>query len=252
MSNLFLTDGMKERLFKFKNFSVAHSKSAMKVGVDGVLIGAWADTEGESILDAGTGCGLIALMMAQRNANAKIIGIDMDKDSVEEAKWNVKNSQWGNRIEIKLQSFNEFIIQETPKEKKFDLIVSNPPFFDSGVSAPFTSRERARHQGPLSPISLIRNGKKILSENGRIALIAPSEMIERIKATVKEEGMTIKRICFVAHHPGAVFKRIMVEIINNMEVGSNVIGVEELIMFQQAGEPTESYRQLCQEFYLHF
>lgn len=222
----------------------------MKVGVDGVLIGSWSNPQGVEILDVGTGCGLIALMIAQRNNIAEIIGIDIDKDSVEEAKENVALSPWSDRIRIIEITFHDFINRETERNKKYDLIISNPPFFNSGIANPVTARETARHQASLSPLTLIKEGKKILSSKGRISLIAPADTLEKIKKVSEEERLQITGICFVSDHEGADNKRILVEISNN--TNNKTVNEEKLVMFETDGNPTDKYRSLCKNFYLKF
>ena len=140
----------KERLFRFKRFAVSHSQSAIPVGMDGVLIGAWCSvSQALRVLDAGTGCGLIALMCAQRSAEARITAIDIHPPSVEEAVYNFTTSPWARRLEARLIPFAEFA------EKGFDLIVSNPPFFHAGVSPTLSdARLRARHSGAFGPEAL--------------------------------------------------------------------------------------------------
>ncbi len=117
---------MANNYFQFKQFKIVQQNSAMKVGTDGVLLGAWTNVENvTSVLDIGTGTGLIALMMAQRT-ESKIVGVEIDKAAAGEAIENVKNSHWGERISIKNSSFQDFLKSE---ENRFDLIISNPPFF---------------------------------------------------------------------------------------------------------------------------
>lgn len=275
---------MKERLFRFKQFSVAHSKSAMKVGVDGVLIGAWAGPSKGLILDVGCGCGLIALMMAQRNNNASIIGIDIHSDSIEEAHANIESSPWSDQIELFCIGFNEFIDEcnciinkdlrndfdksNAPSMifskmqrynyniiKPFDLIISNPPFFNAGVTTPITPREQARHQGTLTPSSILTLGQTVLSSKGKIAMIVPASEEKRLKDVGSAQGLVARRECFVRDHPGAPVKRVMIEFekIENLE--NSIVtscDTEELVLFDENRIATKSYQELCKDFYLKF
>ncbi|MDE5883107.1 MAG: methyltransferase [Muribaculaceae bacterium] len=255
---------MKERLFKFKEFSVKHARSAMKVGVDGVLIGAWATSNGEHILDVGTGCGLIALMLAQRNSQALIDGIDIDPNSVEEAKENVEMSPWNDRIRIDRISFDEVCRSkmicrnkneegDVNNENLYDLIVSNPPFYDSGVKDPSTPRERSRHQGDLSPESLIVNSCRLLRPKGRLALIAPAEKGEALFQCARSANMIPHRVCYVRDHSTSPEKRIMIEMVYCQDMEAPITFQEEhLVMYELTGEPTLRYRTLCKPFYLRF
>lgn len=241
---------MKERLFRFKKFSVRHDKSAMKVGVDGVLIGAWASPEGNKILDVGTGCGLIALMLAQRNEKAHIDAIDIDMPSLEEARVNVVSSPWADRISIYECSFDQLDYFFT--EKKYDLIVSNPPFFDSGIENPSTSREKARHQGGLSPKKLVCKGRQLLNPGGRLALICPVEMKGNLLIAGEESGLLPKRICYVKDNENSKTKRVMIEYSIGESYEKDLPEEEILVMLDNSGNPTPKYRNLCKEFYLRF
>lgn len=247
---------MKERLFKFKQFDVSHARSSMPIGVDGVLIGAWATCEGEKLLDVGTGCGVIALMLAQRNRQARILAIDVDAPSVEEAASNFKRSVWSDRIESKLMSF-EAMIQ---KGEKFDNIVSNPPYFDSGVKQSDNRRMIARHVGSLSPLILLECCGMLLNDNGRLSMIVPVEMLEQLKEKSSESCLSPVRECFVRDNVTTPNKRVMIEFIknkdeikpseNSKQCGS--MSSENLIMFDSNRNPTEEYRKLCGDFYLKF
>lgn len=250
---------MKERLFRFKKFSVSHDRSAMKVGVDGVLIGAWTNCEGERLLDVGTGCGLIALMLAQRNSQASIKGIDVDSDSVEEALENVERSPWKDRIAIELQSFEDLCMASN--EELYDLIVSNPPFYDAGVKAPLTPREKSRHQSDLSPKVLIKMAPRLLVPGGRLALIAPAEQEEALRTISIESDMVLQRICYVKNNEASSEKRVMMEFVFNPVRGAVQCRVkgdlpkseeDHLVMFDLLGAPTEAYHRLCEAFYLRF
>lgn len=240
-------------MFRFKHFSVAHHRSSMKVGVDGVLIGCWADTEGASrILDVGTGCGLIALIMAQRCRQASILGIDIDEPSVEEAQENVKGSQWSERIEIVKASFPDDFNSGKFSHQRFDLIVSNPPYFNSGVTDAATPRELARHQGVLSPISLLRGGVQILNAGGGVAMVVPLEIAEETEAEAMRLGYALSRKCLVRGHSNAQWKRALLQWRFGHLPNGNYQGEETLTLEVSPGVPTDSYRRLCKDFYLKF
>ena len=124
--------------FQFKQFKVEQGKTAMKVGTDGVLLGAWASVgDAKNILDVGTGTGLIALMLAQRNQNAEISAIDIDRNAVEQAAENAEQSPWSGRISIFESDYNHFRVGVSCL---FDLIVSNPPYFEQSLKSPTKSR----------------------------------------------------------------------------------------------------------------
>lgn len=236
--------------FRFKQFAVWHHRSAMKVGVDGVLVGCWADGTGcRRILDVGTGCGLIALIMAQRYPEAKVMGIDIDAASVEEAIQNVSESPWSDMVTIYEKSFSEM----TEDEGQFDLIVSNPPYFDSGVSDITTRREQARHQGELSPSVILDKGRRILEEGGWVAMIVPAELSEALEAEAGNLGYTLTRKCLVRGHLDAPFKRVMLQWRIGRTEGASLQTLPYMLTLEASpGEPMDEYRELCKEFYLKF
>lgn len=244
--------GKEPKPFRFKRFSVWHHRSALKVGVDGVLVGAWADVSGASrILDVGTGCGMIALMMAQRTSAAEIIGIDCDPESVEEAILNAAESPWSDRVRIEEADFTEFA--SSMETGHFDLIVSNPPFFDSGVKEADTARLKARHQGGLSPSAILIKGRNILKSGGIIVMIVPAESSETLKEEAHDLGYALKRECLVRGHANAPFKRTLLEwrYVSDSEK-TCIPEMSTLTLEEPPGSPTEEYRSLCKDFYLKF
>lgn len=240
---------MENCVFRFKHFSVSHIASSMKVGVDGVLIGAWAGETATKILDAGTGCGLISLMMAQRFSDSQVDAIDIDEGSVEEARNNFTNSEWSRRLKVKKVSFIDL---DTEKGELYDLIVSNPPFYSSGITNPGSPREKARHQHSLSPYTLLSKGSTLITDEGRISFICPSEIYKSCLEEAENHGMMLIRSCFVRNREGKSFKRVMLEFGKKLK-GMNACEIreEELTMFKD-NEPTQEYRDLCKEFYLKF
>lgn len=154
--------------FQFKQFSIQQSKTVFRVGTDGVLLGATATVNNtKNILEVGTGTGLISLMLAQRNQEAEIEAIDISTDAVKIAATNFENSPFKNRLKVFIQDYKNFI----PKEK-YDLIVSNPPYFAENESSKDVI---ARQQTELSFEVLIKKSSKIISENGLLSVIIPFE-----------------------------------------------------------------------------
>ncbi len=239
--------------FRFKQFAVSHHRSAMKVGVDGVLIGCWADVKGaRCILDVGTGCGLIALIMAQRCPEACVTGIDIDYDSVVEATENADNSNWKDRISIVHGDF-PLALNQTRSDKRYDLIVSNPPYFDSGLTDIVTSRERARHQGRLSPSSLLRYSKAFLNIDGKIAIVVPADISSALEKEAFDLGYLLIKKCLVRGHEGAPFKRALLQWKLSSDTSSeDVSNIEYLTLEESLNTPTDEYRNLCKDFYLKF
>lgn len=237
---------MDESVFRFKKFTVSHAQSSMKVGVDAVLLGAWAGMKASRILDIGTGSGVIALMMAQRFPESRILGIDIDQASVEEAEFNFSHSPWSDRLTVKKESFPEDLIN---KVERFDLIVSNPPYFNSGIINPTTPREKARHQDKLSVFSILKHAKSLITEGGVIALIYPEEFHTEAKLHASNCGLVLIRQCFVRGNINRPFKRVIAEF-KNTKSAPNLI--TEFLTLHQDNKPTEEYIKLCRNFYLKF
>lgn len=233
----------KEETFRFKQFTLRHSRSSMKVGIDGVLIGAWGEVAGTRGLDIGCGCGLIALMAAQRNSRAEIKAIDIHRDSVDEAAENFLKSPWFNRLTA-LRIDAEDFAEDCCNHNRYDFILSNPPFYKAGISSPITPREKARHEGLLSPVKLIAIGERLLKPGGTLSLIMPFCNIHEI---VGQHSIQIERLCRIADRPETVPKRIMVRL---RKVEKSPITNEILFIRNSSGEYTEAYRTLTSAFYL--
>lgn len=246
--------------FRFKRFKVSHGQSSMKVGADAVLLGAWAPAlMPRKILDVGTGCGLIALMLAQRFPDARILAIDIHEPSVAEAALNFANSPWPCRLEARLAEFPLGII-----DKKFDLIVSNPPFFDAGVASPASPREIARHVGSLSPLVLIQNAVHLLNPGGSLAMIFPADSLEKIlrEAEKRENELQIEKICKVRNNPGRPWRRVMASFqrsFNNSNLSpsgdsshrsdSSHVEISWLTLMEN-NQRSPQYQSLTHDFYL--
>ena len=233
--------------FQFKQFRIVQERSAMKVGVDGVLLGAWADVSGANrILDIGAGTGLIALMMAQRNADAQIDALEIEQDAFHEALFNIQHSPWHERIQIELCSFQEFAEKS---DLKYDLIVSNPPYFTNGHKAPLENRAKARHSDSL-PLSVLISGVfGLLNKTGKLALVLPIESLQELTQLADSNNLYVSRICHIKPNPQKPVFRILVELTN-----SGCIFQEEELMieFEKHHDYTPEYRELTNAFYLKF
>lgn len=236
----------KERLFQFKQFAVRHARSALPVGFDGVLLGAWVDVAGANrVLDVGTGCGLIALMCTQRNPSCTVDAIDIHAPSVEEAALNFTNSPWSDRLNVKIA---DFCCMATDTHK-YDLIISNPPFFEAGLTdVANNARLQARHNVLFGPEALITCGAKMISDKGSIALVAPYSMAQKLESTTLDNGMHIKRMCIVAGTSRKPPKRILLQICKF----ACECSTERLTVHTDDGNFSAAYRQLTQQFYLKF
>lgn len=238
---------MDKGTFLFKQFACSHTRSSMKIGVDAVLLGAWAGAGmPRRILDVGTGCGVIALMLAQRFPVARITAVDVHAHSVEEAASNFIASPWCDRLEARLQDFNDM---ETVGA--FDLLVSNPPYFDSGVKEIVSPREMARHESGLSPAVLLRKGARMLAPDGRIALIVPWLRADEIIACGVGAGLVPLRRTDVRGNLSAPLKRSLLEFRKcHDDPQPCECRRSELVLEERPGCPTADHRALCADFYL--
>ncbi len=240
--------------FHFKRFSVFHHESSMPVGMDSIILGSIANvTECARILDVGTGCGLLALMCAQRNLMAVIDAIDIDKASVEEAMLNFRNSEWSERLNCKLISFEK--LNSSP----YDLIISNPPYFKVGVNNPSTQREIARHQSVLSPQALLEKGLELIKDNGKLIMIIPSSQNDSIIEKGINNGWRMERLIHIIHKKGKKEKRSILEFRKVPSVESEISNISykkfedySLILFDENNNPSEEFLSLCNDFYLNF
>ena len=216
----------------------------MKVGTDGVLLGAWCNVgDASHVLDIGCGTGLIALMVAQRNQQAMIDAVEIDTKACEEARYNVENSPWHNRINIINEDFTKF----SPDSKKYGLIVSNPPYFSAGILPPDRERMLARHCATLTYHNLIVHSMLMLSPVGRICIITPADVEMLIKQIVASNSLSIHKMTFVRPKPSSEIKRILWEISPVPAISV----VEELtIETETHHEYTNQYISLTKDFYL--
>ena len=191
---------MANNWFKFKQFTINQSGSAMKVGTDGVLLGAWVSLpeRGSEVLDVGTGTGLLSLMIAQKFLNAKLTAIDIDRSSCIQAKENFQGSKWKDRINIEEVSFQDFCLQSV---QNYDLIIVNPPYFSNSLLAADSSRSLARHQKSLSLDELVIGVKKCLHPEGYFSIILPSNQKMKCLYCAKEVGLFPQRILNVRSNP---------------------------------------------------
>ena len=235
---------MSNNFFRFKQFTVFQDCCAMKVGTDGVLLGAWAEAyKRNNVLDVGTGTGLIALMIAQRNTNATIDAIDIDEGCVMQAKRNVFESPFSNRVDVQKSSFQDFAARN---DNKYDLIVSNPPYFHNSLKSPNLHRNYARHTDSLSFYEIISEGVSLLTESGCISLILPYEFKTSVLMHAKTVGLFAKRITNVFPLPHKPAKRILVEFgMSDTECVEN-----NLIVELSRHKYTDEYNALTNEFYL--
>ena len=187
--------------FRFRQFTVWHDRCAMKVGTDGVLLGAWAG-QGRpgKILDIGTGSGLIALMLAQRFPEARITGIEPDAEAAAQAGENFLCSPWHDRLAVSTATLQDFTSGAAGKET-FDLIVSNPPFYDSTLLNPDARRSAARHTATLPYSELMRCASALMTGTSELDIIIPSEYWRQILQAAGDNGLAPQRLVRISSTP---------------------------------------------------
>lgn len=231
-------------VFRFKQFSVIQEKSAMKVGTDGVLLGAWTDSEccANRILDIGTGTGVIALMLAQKFPSAVIDAIEIDHDAAEEAALNVANSPWADRIKVTETSLEHFSAPSI-----YNLIVCNPPFYNATLKPDDKARAMARHSDSLEFKDVTTFADQHLCHDGHLAVIYPTNNEENIMLGVAASSLKLQKVCDICTKVGKPCKRRM--ILLGKTCGNGVIR-ETLNIRNADGDYSDEYRNLTRDFYL--
>lgn len=220
----------------------------MKVGTDGVLLGAWCslEDEPESILDIGSGTGLIALMLAQRSGTETIDAVELDEQAYEQTVENFERSDWGDRLFCYHSSFQEFAEEMAEEGEVYDLIISNPPFYTDNFETQNEARNKARFTSSLSFEDLIQGANHLLSSSGRFATIIPFKEEETFIALAKESKWFLARVCRVRGTETSEVKRSLLEFCLQ-EVG---VVEEELVIEISRHSYTEKYKKLTRDFYL--
>lgn len=232
--------------FQFKQFSLEQDQCAMKIGTDGVLLGAWAPIEHipNQILDIGTGTGIIALMLAQRSNATQIDALEIEENAYEQATDNFENSPWNDRLFCFHAGLDEFMDEP---EDEYDLIVSNPPFYTEDYKTNNEQRDLARFQDALPFEDLIEAADLLLSENGVLAVIIPFKEEERFLALANEFELYPIQITHVKGTPTTEIKRSLLALSrNNIETPT----INELVIEIGRHEYTPEYIALTKEFYL--
>lgn len=231
----------RETTFRFKEFSVSNSRSAMKVGTDSVLLGAWADVTGiRYALDAGCGTGVLALMLAQRGVS-HITGIEIDPTAAGEAAGNAERSPWRDAIEVRCGDCTAM-----EYDRKFDLIISNPPYFNSELRSPEAARATARHEASLNFASLMRIASDHLAPSGRLAFIAPADRADDIIWEATLQRLHLMRRCDVVTSQRRGTSRTLWE----FSAAPCVPSTSSLLLRNPDGSPTTEYQKLTEDFYL--
>ncbi len=231
--------------FVFKDFMVHQDRCAMKIGTDGVLLGAWVPINDTvtSILDIGAGTGIIALMAAQRSRAEVIDAIEIDVDAYEQAVENFEASSWGDRLFCYHASFQEFV---TEIDDQYDLLISNPPFYAEDYKTSDSKRDMARFEDALPFEHLLIGGSKLLSNKGQFAMIVPYKEEIRVIDIAAQVSLFPQKITRVKGTPGSEIKRSL------LLFGRDQINFEvnELIIETKRHQYTDAYINLTKAFYL--
>lgn len=233
------------KAFKFKQFTVHQDRCAMKIGTDGVLLGAWASNAHmpESILDIGAGTGIIGLMLAQRSNAETIDALEIDEDAFEQCMENFEASPWSDRLFCYHASLDEFVEEV---DDKYDLIVSNPPFYSERVSSGDSSRDMARQNSSLPFNQLIKGVSRLLSGKGIFALVIPNKEETQVLKEALKYKLYPTRLLHVKGNPDSEVKRSLIE----FHFKHTGLLTDELIIEKSRHQYTDDYINLTKEFYL--
>jgi len=231
--------------FQFKEFSVNQDRCAMKIGTDSVLLGAWANLDFNpfSILDIGAGTGVLSLMMAQRSPAEVIDAIEIDDNAYEQCVDNFETSPWGDRLfcyHAALQEFTEEI------EDKYDLIISNPPFYSEDYKTEDKQRDLARFQDAMPFEHLIEAVAKLLSKAGKFAVVIPYSEEEKLISLASKSNLFANNILHIQGNATSNIKRSLIE----FSFRESEILTKKLIIETSRHQYTEDYINLTQDFYL--
>ena len=245
--------------FRFKQFVVRQGGAAMKVGVDSVLLGAWADAGNTvRILDVGAGTGLLALMMAQRYRDALIDAVEIDDEAYRQACENVNSSPWSSRISVICDDFLEYA-EQCPFY--YDLIISNPPYFTASFKPLNDKRDVARHNDSLPHRQLLMKSTKLLNSTGVLAVVLPPVEATALIDEAATCGLFVKRTLHVQSLPSKPVYRMLVELSKKSplyggdRVGEGSFPPDEknlCIEKEDRSDFTDEYKQLTGDFYLKF
>lgn len=240
--------------FQFKQFFVAHDQCAMKVGTDSILLGSWCQPEAvQRVLDIGTGSGLLALMLAQKtDENCRITAIEIDELAYQQARENVSSSHWAHRVSVKHVELQEF---HAPQ--KFDLIISNPPYYpvrqyhknDTTQIRHTKARNLAREQDGLSLDTLISKAASLLGDDGRLVFILPADADDAVMSLLDEFGLWLEKGLEVSTVEGKSASRRVYQVMKHSSSTSKT-NISSIAIRNKNGGITESYRELTKDFYL--
>jgi tRNA1Val (adenine37-N6)-methyltransferase len=235
------------KVFQFKQFSVDQSGCAMKINTDGVLLGVLADADHpQAILDIGTGTGVIALMLAQRFKDAKIDAVEVDQAAAETAGRNFQNSPFANRLNIYPLGFAEFFEQNPGK--KYDLIVSNPPFYINSLKSPEAKRELAKHADKLFFEELLLSASKHLQESGILCMILPEDTAEMVNTLAAKHKLNLQKKGFIYSFSESKPHRVVV----GYSLKEVPVIISKFVIYKSVGNYSEEYINLLRPYFIAF
>ena len=237
-------------MFTFKQFTIDDSTCAMKVGTDGVLLGAWAEADPVNkcrVLDIGTGSGLIALMLAQRLPESRIVGIDIVPEAVEAARRNAAASPFAGRIEMVCADVCHY---QPENSELFDAIVSNPPYHTEELLPPCAARAAARHTAALSFAALFVHARRLLRQGGTFALIVPAAALKEVKGEAILNGFSLMRRTSVVTRTGKQPKRELLQFVLGAAPQPPHCDTLPLMPAEGSNARSEAYAALTKDFYL--
>jgi tRNA1Val (adenine37-N6)-methyltransferase len=238
-----MSNSTNPKAFYLKQFSMYHHRSTMKIGTDAMILSAWVDLNNVNfILDVGTGSGIIALMMAARSS-AAIDAIEIDEPSAIEARENFNNSPFNNRLHIYQNDFKIFAEEST---KRYDLIISNPPFFINDMKPENSKRKQARHTDSLTFSELSFFTKKLLDKNGRFCLVLPYSESKIFVAEASKNGLYLNKKQLIFPKPCKEPNRVNLEL---SLTETKAVMEEKFIIRDEQGLFTQQYVNLLGEYY---
>ncbi len=234
-----------DNVFRFKQFEVEQNGCAMKIGTDGVLLGAWADTaEATDILDVGTGTGVIAIMLAQRVPTAKVDAVEIDEEACQTAIKNMQNSPFADRLDCVKDSIQDYA---KVTRKEYDLIVCNPPFFTGGTLSNQDNRNNVRHTVKLPTGDLLSSVRRLMKKNGKFCVILPLIEGLRFKEQAHNYNLHCSKVTEVKPKHDKSVERLLLQFEKNE---TEEVVDQLVIQFEKRNDYTEDYINLTKDFYL--
>ena len=230
--------------FRFKQFGISQQRTAMKLGTDAVLLGAVACVPDDgTVLDIGTGTGIVAIMAAQRSSNARITGIELNGEACADAVANAAASPWSDRIEVVRGDVRTF-----DPGRRFDCIVSNPPYYEGQTRSGDAGRDMARHDGDLTYAELMRSAARLLADEGTCTVIIPADCTADMVREANANGLFLSRETAIVTREGKAARRTILQFRRKVET----ITAETITVRDKDGNYTEQYAGLTRDFYLFF